>query len=244
MKNFAKILCTAVSLILVASPAAEATSYASFLRQYVNQQQQTQPAQPEPSQPVTQPQQPTQHQPVNFWSSRAQSRAALLQNTNTSQPAPTQPAPAPTQPAPTQPAPAPSQPAPAPSQLTAREQQMLNLINRERTERGLRPVQADMRLTRLARLKSQDILTNNYFAHQSPTYGNAFDMFRSENISFLRGGENLSKAGGVEISHLRLMNSTNHRANILNPHYTHVGIGIINNNPSGVIVTQMYIQAP
>lgn len=121
---------------------------------------------------------------------------------------------------------------------------MLDLINKDRLANGLKPLQADMRLTRLARMKSQDIVDNNYFAHQSPTYGNAFDMMRANNISFIRGGENLSKAGSVQVSHARLMNSTNHRANLLNPYFTHVGIGIVNNNPSGIVVTQMFIQAP
>lgn len=121
---------------------------------------------------------------------------------------------------------------------------MLDLVNKDRVAHGLNPLQADMRLTRLARMKSQDIVDNNYFAHQSPTYGSAFDMFRANNISFIRGGENLSKAGSVGVSHLRLMNSTNHRTNLLNPHWTHVGIGIVNNTPSGIVATQMFIQAP
>jgi uncharacterized protein YkwD len=121
---------------------------------------------------------------------------------------------------------------------------MLNLINKDRIAYGLQPLEVDMRLTRLARLKSQDIVENNYFAHVSPTYGTAFDMFRANGISFLRGGENLSKAGSVQVSHLRLMNSTNHRANLLTPQYTHVGIGIVDNNPSGIVVTEMFIQKP
>lgn len=229
----------ALALVVLTAPNAGASSYYAYLQQYLNQPQQQQPQQPTPSTPST-PAQSTN----NFWTSRAASRNALLQNSQPQQPAPQQPAPqqpAPQQPAPQQPAPAPQ---PQPTQLTAREQQMLNLINRDRAAHGLRPLQADMRLTRLARLKSQDIVDNNYFAHQSPTYGSAFDMFRANNISFIRGGENLSKAGSVEASHLRLMNSTNHRANLLNPHYTHIGIGIVNNNPSGVVVTQMFIQAP
>lgn len=224
----------ALALVVLTVPSAGASSYYAYLQQYLNQSQQQQPQQPAPSTPST-PAQTTN----NFWTSRAASRNALLQNSQPQQPAPQQPAPQ--QPVPQQPAPAPQ---PQPTQLTAREQQMLNLINRDRAAHGLRPLQADMRLTRLARLKSQDIVDNNYFAHQSPTYGSAFDMFRANNISFIRGGENLSKSGSVEASHLRLMNSTNHRANLLNPHYTHIGIGIVNNNPSGVVVTQMFIQAP
>lgn len=121
---------------------------------------------------------------------------------------------------------------------------MLDLVNRDRRAYGLKPLEIDMRLTRLARLKSQDIVNNNYFAHVSPTYGTAFDMFRANNISFLRGGENLSKAGNVIVSQMRLLNSPNHRANLLTPQYTHIGIGIVDNNPSGIVATQMFIQKP
>lgn len=241
--NLVKIVCSvglAVALLLAMAPTADAISYYAYLQQYVNQQSQ-QPQQPQQPQPA--PDTPPAAQPNDFWASRAASRRALLEGT---QPVPApQPNPVP-QPNPTpQPEPAPQpNPVPQPSGLTAREQQMLDLINKDRLANGLKPLQADMRLTRLARMKSQDIVDNNYFAHQSPTYGNAFDMMRANNISFIRGGENLSKAGNVQVSHARLMNSTNHRANLLNPYFTHVGIGIVNNNPSGIVVTQMFIQAP
>jgi uncharacterized protein YkwD len=69
-------------------------------------------------------------------------------------------------------------------------------------------------------------------------------MMRAEGIRYTRAGENLSKAGSVGVSHARLMNSPSHRANLMNPHFTHIGIGIVNNVPSGIVVTQMFIQAP
>jgi len=252
-KKFAKLvcsLCLSIVLILAATPSAGAISYYAYLQQYLSQgQHQPQPAQPQPE--PQQPQQPTPSSPStspsSFWARRTASRNTLLNgykqnSTPVPQPEPTpvpQPEPTP-QPTPqTEPT-----PAPQPSQLTAREQQMLDLINKDRQANGLNPLQADMRLTQLARMKSQDIVDNNYFAHTSPTYGSAFDMFRANNISFVRGGENLSKAGSVQVSHYRLMNSTNHRANLLNPHYTHIGIGIVNNNPSGIVATQMFIQKP
>lgn len=226
------------ALTFAALPSADALSYYSYLRAYLNQGQQ-QPQPPQQSDPVTPPDSSTVN---NFWASRAASRKALLENFTEPTPVP-QPEPVP-QPDP-EPSPQPvPDPVPQPAQLTAKEQQMLELINKDRQAYGLKPLQVDMRLTRLARLKSQDIAANNYFAHRSPTYGTAFDMFRANNISFLRGGENLSKAGNVLVSHMRLMNSTNHRANLLTPEYTHIGIGIVALNPSGIVVTEMFIQAP
>lgn len=246
-----KILCTlalTLALVVVAVPNASAAGYYNFLWDYLNQNSQ-QPA-PEPDPEPTPDPQPTNPQPSepqnnDFWGQRTERRNAMLSRPN---PQPSNPAPQPQpnpepQPQP-DPQPEPPSPAPQPSQLTAREQQMLNLINKDRAAHGLRPLQADMRLTKLARIKSRDIVSNNYFAHQSPTYGSAFDMFRNEGISYLRGGENLSKAGSVQVSHLRLMNSPNHRANLLTAQYTHIGIGIVDNSPSGIVVTQMFIQKP
>ena len=121
------------------------------------------------------------------------------------------------------------------------EWEMLDLVNKERTDRGLNPLQVDPRLTDAARAKSWDIIDNNYFAHHSPTYGSPWDMLREAQIPFVRAGENLGKAGNVWVVHARLMNSSGHRSNILSPNFTHVGIGIMTGQPSGVVVTQIFV---
>jgi uncharacterized YkwD family protein len=150
---------------------------------------------------------------------------------------------------PQQPATPPASPAPvpAPPQETgatvpaAAEQQMLELVNRERAANGLRPLAADPELTRLARLKSQDMITLNYFDHQSPTYGSPFDMMRAAGVSFRLAGENLAGAGTVTAAHTALMNSPGHRANILNPGYTHIGIGTGVSGRFGLVFTQLFV---
>lgn len=151
-----------------------------------------------------------------------------------------------------QPVPPPAAPAPvtvvppAPSQgtgsvLAENEQQMLDLVNRERTAIGLRPLQADPELTRLARLKTQDMITLNYFAHQSPTYGSPFEMMRAAGVTFRIAGENLAGARTVAAAHTALMNSPGHRANILNPAYTHIGIGAGVSGRFGLVFTQLFV---
>ncbi|HHW26577.1 MAG TPA: hypothetical protein GXX23_04445 [Firmicutes bacterium] len=148
-----------------------------------------------------------------------------------------QPAPAPA-PAPT-PNPAPS--TPSASGLTADEQAMINLVNQERAKAGLKPLAVDMRLVTLARQKSQDMITNNYFSHQSPTYGSPFDMMRKAGITYRTAGENLAGASTVQQAHSGLMNSSGHRANILNPNYTHIGVGVVRGGRYGAMWTQMFI---
>ncbi len=127
-----------------------------------------------------------------------------------------------------------------PAGLTAEERQMINLVNRERVERGLAPLKVDMELVRTARLKSRDMVDNNYFAHQSPTYGSPFDMMRAAGIRYRYAGENLAGAPRVDWAHRNLMNSPGHRANILNPNYTHIGIGIVDGSRYGKIFTQHF----
>ena len=98
-----------------------------------------------------------------------------------------------------------------------------------------------MELTRLARLKSQDMINLNYFAHQSPTYGSPFDMMKAAGVTYRYAGENLAGAPTVEQAHTGLMNSPGHRANILNPNFTHIGIGAITGGRYGMMFTQMFV---
>ncbi|QXM06426.1 CAP domain-containing protein [Crassaminicella indica] len=128
------------------------------------------------------------------------------------------------------------------SRLTDDEQQMFNLINKERTKKGLKPLTLDISVTNVARLKSQDMIDNNYFSHNSPTYGSPFDMLKQFGIKYLSAGENIAGNPSVKNAHTSLMNSEGHRRNILNPNFTHIGIGIKNGGKYGKIYTQMFIQ--
>lgn len=127
------------------------------------------------------------------------------------------------------------------SGLTAQEQYLYDLINQARAAEGLSPLQADLRLVRLARLKAQDLVANNYFDHTSPTYGTPFAMMLANGINFKYAGENIAEAGNVGSAHAQLMTSPGHRAHIMEPHYTHAGIGVAPANPAGVIVVEMFI---
>ena len=145
----------------------------------------------------------------------------------------------------TKPATQPAQTTPAPttstSGMTASESQMFNLVNQERAKAGLESLKADMQLVDLARKKTKDMIDHNYFGHTSPTYGSPFDMMRKAGVSYFYAGENLAANSTVAGAHTALMNSPGHRANILNPNYTHVGIGILSNTKYPVIATQMFV---
>jgi uncharacterized YkwD family protein len=141
-----------------------------------------------------------------------------------------------------EPAPEPA-PQPGETRLTADEQQLFQLVNQERLQAGLNELKIHTGLVELARLKSKDMIALNYFAHQSPTYGSPFEMMQKAGIAYSYAGENLAGAPTVARAHTALMNSPGHRANILNPNFTHVGIGIVDGGPYGKMFTQMFIKA-
>ena len=119
---------------------------------------------------------------------------------------------------------------------------MLDYINQERAKAGVAPLKMDTELARVAQIKSQEMVDKNYFSHTSPTYGSPFDMMRSFGIKYRTAGENIARNSTVLKAHTALMNSEGHRQNILNPNYSHIGIGIVpNRNSSGITVTQMFI---
>lgn len=76
--------------------------------------------------------------------------------------------------------------------LTADELETFNLINQERNKNGLSSLKIDSEVQRVARIKAQDLVNNNYFAHESPTYGTPFNMLKNFGITYKSAGENLA----------------------------------------------------
>ena len=66
-----------------------------------------------------------------------------------------------------------------------------NTSNKQRTNNGLAALKNDSEVQRVARIKAQDMVDNNYFSHTSPTYGSPFDMLKSFKISYKTAGENI-----------------------------------------------------
>ena len=123
--------------------------------------------------------------------------------------------------------------------VTAYEQEVIRLVNEIRVNNGLKPLTYDWELSRVARYKSQDMKDNRYFSHNSPVYGSPFQMIRNFGISFRSAGENIAKGYSTPQAVVNgWMNSSGHRANILNAGYTHIGVGYVAN---GNYWTQMFI---
>ena len=123
---------------------------------------------------------------------------------------------------------------------TAQEQMMLNLLNQDRNNNGLGALTLDPTLCNIARIKSCDMRDNNYFAHESPTYGNVRDMLKTFGYSFNGAGENIAHHATVEKAQAAFMSSAGHRQNILSSAWTKVGIGICFDKNGYVYVTQIF----
>lgn len=149
------------------------------------------------------------------------------------------------------PAPAPnpiSSPIPSPSQdlvptpiveLSSMQSEMLSYINTERKKANLPLLLLDEALSKGAYLKSQDMAVNKYFSHTSPSYGTPFEMMKNQGISYSLAGENIAKNPSVIGSHNAFMNSSGHRANILNSAFQKIGLGFYQDGPY-LYVTQWF----
>ncbi len=136
--------------------------------------------------------------------------------------------------------------APAPSQGTAaacKEQEMVNYINQARSNAGLPPLQVNGRLSEAARAKSRDMAVNNYFSHNSPTYGSFTSLLSRYGIRYRAAAENIAwnSNGSVRSAHNNLMNSPGHRRNILNRSYQQVGVGIHVRSDGRHYYTQLFV---
>lgn len=123
---------------------------------------------------------------------------------------------------------------------TSIEMEVVRLVNIEREKAGLTPLHYSEELSKVARIKSQDMANKNYFSHTSPTYGDPFNMMRSFGIQYKTAGENIAKGYSNAKSVVNgWMNSSGHRANILNPSFGTIGVGYIKANGT-TYWTQMF----
>lgn len=125
--------------------------------------------------------------------------------------------------------------------LTADEQEVFKLINEQRVKNGLTALIIDNELQNVARVKAKDMIENNYFSHNSPTYGTPFEMIKKYGISYKTAGENIAGNSNNVKAVDAWMNSSGHRANILNNSFNFTGIGVVQSPKYGKIYVQMFI---
>ncbi|NJD03303.1 MAG: SafA/ExsA family spore coat assembly protein [Ruminiclostridium sp.] len=125
----------------------------------------------------------------------------------------------------------------------AQEDEVIRLVNVERSRQGLQTLAKNWELCRVARYKSADMANKGYFSHTSPTYGSPFKMMETFGIRFSSAGENIAygQRSPQEVMN-GWMNSPGHRSNILSPSYTQIGVGLARNSSGVLYWTQMFIK--
>ncbi|MBD8497298.1 transporter [Paenibacillus sp. CAU 1523] len=119
--------------------------------------------------------------------------------------------------------------------------EVFRLVNQERTSRGLNPLVmleyrvSDMVYTdylgHIATIKAADMRDNNYFSHDSPTFGSPGEMLTRFGVDWRAYGENIAAGYPTpEAVMVGWMNSPDHRANILSSNFTYLGVGYVPGN--------------
>ena len=118
---------------------------------------------------------------------------------------------------------------------------VLKLINDARVENGLGKLTIDSLLNSTANAKATDLVDNNYFSHNSKTYGTPFEMMQNAGITYKAAGENIAGNSSVEDAVKSWLASQDHRANILSNAYNYIGIGIKESKTYGYVIVVMFI---
>ncbi len=125
------------------------------------------------------------------------------------------------------------------------EESLIALINEERENQGLPRLRVSPALASLARKHSHDMATRNQLSHLSSTQESYQDRLVGEGFFFGEMGENVARSETFASRwiHQSLMDSPEHRENILDPNFDEVGIGVVEPGKAGYFITQDFIQS-
>lgn len=127
--------------------------------------------------------------------------------------------------------------------LKSIENEIIRLVNLQRSYNGLQPLASNWQASRVARYKCNDMISNNYFAHISPVYGSPFKMMESFGLKFSAGAENIAYGQRTAQEVMNTwMNSAGHKANILSKSYTQIGVGVAKKSNGTLYFTQMFLK--
>jgi uncharacterized protein YkwD len=126
----------------------------------------------------------------------------------------------------------------APSGNSSFETVLLGLINAERESRGLHAYRLQSQLQSAARRHSRDMACNAFVSHTGSDGSSVRDRVEEEGYDWSWIGENIFATGDTSSAAPQRafewwMNSAPHRANLLSPNYTEIGIGVVYLSGSG-----------
>lgn len=106
------------------------------------------------------------------------------------------------------------------------QQQMLGDLNATRRRAGLRPLALEIHLNNAAAAHAADMASHNFFNHTGRDGRSPFDRMHADGCRFSYAGENIAQSDTEREAYSALLASPEHLENIVNPHYSRVGIGI------------------
>ena len=112
-------------------------------------------------------------------------------------------------------------------------------LNSARERVGLEPLERDPRLDEAAAAHSEDMASAGFFGHVSSHHGPVDSRLTYRGMSPARLGENVARSSTALRIHRNLMASPSHRINLLDPEFTHVGIGVARDG-NDLIVTEIF----
>jgi len=106
------------------------------------------------------------------------------------------------------------------------QQDILNLVNAERKKAGLQPLKLNSQLAQAAQNHTNDMVSKGYFSHTSPSGGKMVMRVKATGYAYTSIGENIAAGNATAAGTMtQWMNSSGHRANILNPKFKELGVG-------------------
>lgn len=125
----------------------------------------------------------------------------------------------------------------APETRVLSAEEIINLVNEDRASHGLPRLSTNPVLNLAALAKAQDMFEKNYFSHVSPEGTMPWHWFKSMGYHYTYAGENLAEGFRDELElEESWMQSPSHRANILSPYYSEMGLAVVQRNNTNVVV--------
>ena len=125
-------------------------------------------------------------------------------------------------------------------------EEIVQLTNQQRQQRGLGKLKTNSALTQAAIAKAQDMFAKDYWSHVSPTGDQPWKFIRQAGYYYTYAGENLARDFDTSSQVVAAwMNSPGHRKNILNPNYLEIGVAVMDGTLQGkqtTLVVQMFGQ--
>lgn len=125
--------------------------------------------------------------------------------------------------------------------MSSEQRQALKLLNDDRKKRNLAPLQFNSHLSKLAESYARDMIDREFFSHRNPEGQSPFERMQEKQITFTYAGENIAFNDSVYSAQQAFMHSPTHKANILSPNYTQVGIGVVKSSTGRIYVVQEFI---